>query len=341
MKFIKERADARELPPRARSAARARRFPAQRLGRGLERRADQAAAGRRARCISTPASSPGPAATPIPPCPPAGAPTTPCARRRWRCAPATRARPRRCSRTAPTPDWCRISSSRRCSTSPPTPASMPASPEPRAEWGELARRLGVKVIHIAERDTQVSQRAQGAGRVRQHLVGRRLRQRGLAAAPSSAGARTSAIFPRDGGRHDFGCVRGDLSDAPGRRHARAHLDAARPGTSTASDHARRGDLDRRLLHACARARRCVYRPTVHYAYHPCDAAVLSVHEFAGRNYVLQERKRIMHGRHHRAASTSSACCSPATRRTPTGTARSCRSRRRASSRPTTTPPACR
>ena len=25
----------------------------------------------------------------------------------------------------------------------------------------------------------------------------------------------------------------------------------------------------------------VYRPTVHYAYHPCDDAVLSVHEFAG------------------------------------------------------------
>ena len=37
----------------------------------------------------------------------------------------------------------------------------------------------------------------------------------------------------------------------------------------------------------------VYRPTVHYAYHPSDSAVVSVHEFAGRNYVLQERKRIL------------------------------------------------
>ena len=34
--------------------------------------------------------------------------------------------------------------------------------------------------------------------------------------------------------------------------------------------------------------RSVYRPTVHYAYHPCDAAVLSVHEFAGRNWKLQD-----------------------------------------------------
>ena len=40
-------------------------------------------------------------------------------------------------------------------------------------------------------------------------------------------------------------------------------------------------------------RRCVYRPTVHYAYHPCDSAVMSVHEFAGRNYVQQERQRIL------------------------------------------------
>jgi homospermidine synthase len=36
-----------------------------------------------------------------------------------------------------------------------------------------------------------------------------------------------------------------------------------------------------------------YRPTVHYAYHPCDAAVLSMHELCGRNYQLQARKRIL------------------------------------------------
>jgi homospermidine synthase len=37
----------------------------------------------------------------------------------------------------------------------------------------------------------------------------------------------------------------------------------------------------------------VYRPTVHYAYHPCDDAVMSVHEFAGRNWRLQDHKRIL------------------------------------------------
>ena len=36
-----------------------------------------------------------------------------------------------------------------------------------------------------------------------------------------------------------------------------------------------------------------YRPTCHYAYHPCDDAVLSLHELAGKNWRLQTRKRLM------------------------------------------------
>jgi homospermidine synthase len=36
-----------------------------------------------------------------------------------------------------------------------------------------------------------------------------------------------------------------------------------------------------------------YRPTVHYAYHPCDDAVLSLHEVAGKNWKLQHEHRIM------------------------------------------------
>jgi len=35
------------------------------------------------------------------------------------------------------------------------------------------------------------------------------------------------------------------------------------------------------------------RPTCHYAYHPCDDAVLSLHEFAGKSWRLQPVKRLM------------------------------------------------
>src|SRR5262249_41646857 len=37
----------------------------------------------------------------------------------------------------------------------------------------------------------------------------------------------------------------------------------------------------------------VYRPTVHYAYCPCDAAIASLHELKMRDYRMQERYRIM------------------------------------------------
>jgi homospermidine synthase len=39
--------------------------------------------------------------------------------------------------------------------------------------------------------------------------------------------------------------------------------------------------------------RATYRPTVHYAYLPCDNALLSLHELAMRNFKLQPKLRIM------------------------------------------------
>ena len=80
------------------------------------------------------------------------------------------------------------------------------NPKSRADWGELARKLGVKVIHIAERDTQVVERAEGA-RTSSSTPGRSTASSARARSrPSSAGARTRSNFPRDGKRHDFGCL---------------------------------------------------------------------------------------------------------------------------------------
>ena len=39
--------------------------------------------------------------------------------------------------------------------------------------------------------------------------------------------------------------------------------------------------------------RAIYRPTVHYAYCPCDAAIASLNELRGYDYQLQPRLRIM------------------------------------------------
>ena len=39
--------------------------------------------------------------------------------------------------------------------------------------------------------------------------------------------------------------------------------------------------------------RPIYRPTVHYAYCPCDCAIVSLEELRGRDYELQPKLRIM------------------------------------------------
>ena len=39
--------------------------------------------------------------------------------------------------------------------------------------------------------------------------------------------------------------------------------------------------------------KAVYRPTVHYAYCPCDAAIASLNELRGYDYELQPKLRIM------------------------------------------------
>ena len=55
--------------------------------------------------------------------------------------------------------WSRGCSRRRCSGSPPTPASARRAARDRAGWARLMQSLGVKGVHIAERDTQAGRDA--------------------------------------------------------------------------------------------------------------------------------------------------------------------------------------
>ena len=42
--------------------------------------------------------------------------------------------------------------------------------------------------------------------------------------------------------------------------------------------------------------KAIYRPTVHYAYMPCDDTIASIQELRARNYVLQPKLRILNDR---------------------------------------------
>jgi homospermidine synthase len=166
-----------------------------------------------------------------------------------------------------------------------------AVPKSRSEWTELAQRLGVKVIHIAERDTQVSSIPKEPNEFVNTWSVDGFVSEGSQPAELGWGSH-ERTFPRDGRRHDFGGGAAIYLSQPGvatRARSWTPLNGSYHGflithaesISTADYYTLRKDTQ------------VLYRPTVHYAYHPCDAAVLSVHEFCGRNYQLQSRKRIL------------------------------------------------
>ena len=170
-------------------------------------------------------------------------------------------------------------------------AAEAGNPQSRADWGDLARRLGVKVVHIAERDTQVSHVPKEPNEfVNTWSVDGFVSE---GSQPAELGWGThERNFPRDGKRHDFGCMCAIYLMQPGAStRVRTWTPLAGHFHGFCITHAEAISIsDYYTVRDGAQA---VYRPTVHYAYHPCDAAIVSLHEFAGRNWQLQEKKRIL------------------------------------------------
>jgi homospermidine synthase len=165
------------------------------------------------------------------------------------------------------------------------------TPANREEWGRLAQKLGVKVVHIAERDTQISNQPKMPGEfVNTWSVDGFVSE---GSQPAELGWGThERNFPRDGARHDFGCQAAIYLNQPGAGtrvrtwtpkagHFHGFLITHGESISIADYFTVRDGMT------------VAYRPTAHYAYHPSDNAVLSVFEFAGRNWRLQDHKRIM------------------------------------------------
>ena len=167
----------------------------------------------------------------------------------------------------------------------------PGHPSSRADWADLAHRLAVKTIHIAERDTQVSATPKELGEFVNTWSIDGFASEGSQPCELGWGSH-ERNFPRDGKRHDFGCQCAIYLMQPGAAtRVRTWTPLAGSFHGFCITHGESISIADYLT--VRDGAQLVYRPTVHYAYHPCDAAVLSVHEFAGRQFVLQERKRIL------------------------------------------------
>jgi homospermidine synthase len=161
----------------------------------------------------------------------------------------------------------------------------------RADWADLARRLGVKVIHVAERDVQVSAVPKQVGEfVNTWSIDGFV---GEGSQPCELGWGThERHFPHDGRQHDFGSRAAIYLMQPGAgTRVRTWTPKAGHFHGFCITHGESISIADYLT--VQEKGQVVYRPTVHYAYHPCDAAVMSIHELAGRNYVQQERQRIL------------------------------------------------
>jgi homospermidine synthase len=167
-----------------------------------------------------------------------------------------------------------------------------AEPSSREGWAKLAADLGIKVIHIAERDTQVANQPKRRGEFVNTWSIDGFVGEGNQPAELGWGSHEKGL-PPDGKRHDFGCDAAIYLMRPGastRVRSWTPLEGPMHGFLITHNEAI-SIADYYTVRDAAGA--AVHRPTCHYAYHPCDDAVLSVHELAGKNWQMQAEKRLM------------------------------------------------
>jgi len=164
-------------------------------------------------------------------------------------------------------------------------------PKSREDWARLMQMLKVRTIQMAERDTQASTALKQPDEfVNTWSIDGFLSE---ATQPAEVGWGThEKDIPSDGHVHTFGNQAALYFDRPGA------LTQVRSWTP------REGQYHGFLIthdecmttaeyYTLVESEQVVFRPTVMYAYHPCDDAVLSLREYAGNNWHPPKKKRIL------------------------------------------------
>lgn len=164
-------------------------------------------------------------------------------------------------------------------------------PTDKDSWSALAMQLGIKVMHISERDTQTP----SIPKMKDEFVNTWSVDGFISegSQPAELGWGTHEMkFPSDGCRHDFGCHSAIYLNRPGASvKVRSWTPKEGPYHGFMITHHESIALSD--YYSVRKNGDVIYRPTVHYAYHPCDSAVISVHELAGKNWEPQSNKRIL------------------------------------------------
>jgi len=157
-------------------------------------------------------------------------------------------------------------------------------------FNRLAMKLGVKVIHCSERDTQISSQPKEVDEFVNTWSIEGFREEGTTTAEMGWGTHEKTLpglaFEHPDGPRNQICL--------ARMGMNVRVRSWVPDYAIQGMVVRHGEAFTISDHLTVwEEGRAVYRPTVHYAYCPCDNAIISLHELRGCDYALQSRLRIM------------------------------------------------
>lgn len=157
-------------------------------------------------------------------------------------------------------------------------------------YNRLAEQLGVKVIHISERDTQISNRPKEEGEFVNTWSVEGFYEEGIAPAEMGWGTHERTL-PPGAQEHAHGPRNQICLDRPGCQTWVRSWVPCGPIVGMVIRHGEAFSIAEHLTVEEGGSAR--YRPTVHYAYCPTDAAIASLHELHMRGFELQPKQRIM------------------------------------------------
>ncbi len=159
------------------------------------------------------------------------------------------------------------------------------------DYAALAEALNVRVIHIAERDTQLSDQPKRVNEFVNTWSIAGFHEEGVAPAELGWGTHEKQL-PDRAYVHTTGPANQICIAQPG---ATTWVRSWVPDFETIGMVIRHGEAFTITEHLTVRNADGTdrYRPTVHYAYCPTDAAIASLNELQARNWVLQDQLRIM------------------------------------------------
>jgi homospermidine synthase len=157
-------------------------------------------------------------------------------------------------------------------------------------YNRLAMALGIKVIHCSERDTQITHQPKQVDEFVNTWSVEGFREEGTTTAEMGWGTHEKKL-PKLAFRHKEG---------PGNQICLARMGMntwVRTWVPNYEIHGmvvRHGEAFSISDHLTVwEKNKPVYRPTMHYAYCPCDCAIISLQELRGNRYRLQSKIRIM------------------------------------------------